>query len=384
MSIDKTVRFSPRKTARIVSVFGTRPEIIKFSPVIDALEQNPEFETINICTSQQAELATSAVEALGVRVDYDLKVMQTNQQLNVLCGRVLELLDPILQSQRPDMVLVQGDTTSALAGALAASNRSISVGHIEAGLRSHNAQSPFPEEMNRVLIDRVAKVHFAATSGNRDTLISEGASADRIFLTGNPVVDAVNQIVRNPVPSRALDNLLVATEGSKRLIVTSHRRENIDQNMAGYFESLARFVNQHQDVSMILPVHPNPNVQTKISQYLSNIERIHLVDPMSYGDFIQLLTQAWLIVSDSGGIQEEAPTLSKPLLIIRENTERPESVECGVAKLVGRDPVALYEHLAMAYQDDQWEQRLSSVKNPFGDGDSGNRIVTTISHFLFG
>lgn len=363
-------------------MFGTRPEIIKFAPVLQELENWPGLSTVNVCTSQHTDLAAPFLKEFNIRVDYDLDMMRPGQHLNQLLGRLVQAVDEVLEKEQPDFVLVQGDTSSALSGAIAAFQRQIPVGHIEAGLRSGNLKSPFPEEMNRVLIGQMASAHFAATERNRRTLLDEGVDSNEIYLTGNPVVDAVLQMISRETDSEALQQLLAATDGSKRIVLTAHRRENFAGAMAGYFEVLREFLEKHDDVTLIFPVHPNPNVRKITEERLAGLDRVHLVDPMPYPEFIRLLSHAWLIVSDSGGIQEEAPTLRKPLLVIRENTERPESVECGAAKLIGEEPEALARHLEHAYEDTGWTERLSEVVNPFGDGASRRRIASAISKLV--
>lgn len=369
----------PRK---VMSVFGTRPEIVKFGPVIQELERRPEFRAINVCTSQHTDLAVPFLERFGLRIDHDLNVMRPGQPLNALSARVLEGLENVLAAEQPDFVLVQGDTTSALAGALAAFHRRIPVGHIEAGLRSGDPNSPFPEEMNRILIDQVSTLFFAATERNRENLLRMGVAREKIVVTGNPVIDALLQVLESPGDTAKVDKILSQTEGTRRIVLTAHRRENFDGRMAGYFSVLADFLRKHRDVSLIFPVHPNPRVREFTSQYLAGVERVYLVDPLPYPDFVRLLSRAWLIVSDSGGVQEEAPTLRVPLLVIRNNTERPEAMECGAARLIGENPEALGPHLDEAYRDDAWRNRVSRVVNPFGDGQSSRRIADAVArHF---
>ncbi len=319
----------PRK---ILTLFGTRPEVIKLAPVIRALEAQPElFITINVSSSQHTDLLHPLIAAFGLRLDHDLKVMQASQTLNSLASRVLTSLDPILAEEKPDLVLVQGDTTTALTGAIAAFYRNIPVGHIEAGLRSGDSASPFPEEMNRRLISQIAAYHFAATPNNCATLLQEGVSADRVFVTGNPVVDALQEMVDRAVPSASTIELLNRTQAHKRILLTTHRRESFGERMSENLKVLKSFVAAHEEICLIFPVHPNPSVSGPAKAILGGCDRIHLVPPLEYEQFVAVMSQAWLIVSDSGGVQEEAPTLGKPLLILRENTERPEAVESGCA-----------------------------------------------------
>ncbi len=366
-----------------MAVFGTRPELIKLAPVLHELVRFPDtYATITVNTGQHAHLLQPFLRQFQVRVDRDLNVMRPGQAPSQVCARVLTALDPILDQERPDLVLVQGDTTTALAGALAAFHRRIPVGHVEAGLRSGNTVSPFPEEMNRRLITRLASVHFAATPGNRATLIVEGVDPATIFVTGNPVVDALQTILGQLIVSPALKPILRSLNGSRYIVLTTHRRESFGAIMAGYLRALRDFVARHEDIALLFPVHPNPAVRSVADSLLAGRPRIHLLEPLGYTDFISLLAQAWLIVSDSGGVQEEAPSLGKPLIVLRENTERPEAVASGVARLVGGDPAQLDTLLETTYLDPSWAHAVQRVENPFGRGNSGARIVQAISVVL--
>jgi len=371
----------PRK--KIITVFGTRPEVIKLAPVLKEMAKAAHFQSIAVNSGQHLDLLDPFVRLFGVQVQHDLKIMSPGQNPNQICSRILAALDPILAGERPDLLLVQGDTTTALAGALAAFNQRIPVGHVEAGLRSGNTLNPYPEEMNRRLVTRLATYHFAATAQNRDTLLAEGVAADHIYVTGNPVVDSLNDIVTQPA-SQNLHDLLGRTTGLKRLVLTTHRRESFGRVLEGNLSVLRDFVQEHQDVVLIFPVHPNPSVRATAANILAGRERVLLLPPLDYVDFIGLLAQAWLIVSDSGGIQEEAPTLRKPVLVLRENTERPEALVAGVSRLVGSDPSRLRALLESAYADDSWARNLQKIPNPFGQGDSGRRIIQAIDHVFWG
>jgi UDP-N-acetylglucosamine 2-epimerase (non-hydrolysing) len=308
--------------------------------------------------------------------------MKPEQNPSQVCSKVLESLDTILEEERPDLILVQGDTTTAMAGALAGFHRRIPVGHVEAGLRSGDSHNPYPEEMNRRLITRLASFHFAATADNRRTLLSEGVGPERVFVTGNPVVDSLTDILTCSSPSEAISPHLRATEGMRRIVLTTHRRESFGEVMAENLRVLRRFVERHTDVALLFPVHPNPAVVKLTDLILSGHSRIRLVPPLNYPDFIMLLSNAWVIVSDSGGVQEVAPTLRKPLLILRENTERPEVVESGIARLVGGSPYVLETMLEDVSQNGDWTRQIKSIENPFGQGDSGKRIAKLISQLL--
>jgi UDP-N-acetylglucosamine 2-epimerase (non-hydrolysing) len=321
-------------------------------------------------------------------------------------------LDAVLLAERPDLILVQGDTTTALAGALAGFHRDVPVGHVEAGLRSGNARSPFPEETNRRLVSRLASLHFAATSRNVETQRDEGVPDECIVLTGNPVVDSLLDVLKraatNGGPTNgasangaftngasangaftngaftngAIANGRAGFDGTKLIVLTTHRRESFGEAMSGNLRVLREFVESHDDVSLAFPVHPNPSVRGPSYEILGGSPRIHLLEPMEYFEFVHLLSRAWLIVSDSGGVQEEAPSLGKPLLVLRENTERPEAVEAGVARLVGGRPETLREMLHELYPDHAWLGQVARSRNPFGDGTAAVQIVDAIERFL--
>jgi UDP-N-acetylglucosamine 2-epimerase (non-hydrolysing) len=377
--LDSTLRKDGDPHEKILTLFGTRPEIIKLAPVIRELERRRDhFTTVNVTSAQHTDLLYPFIGLFRIRVDYDLGVMREGQTPSHVCSRVLELLDPILVDEHPDLILIQGDTTTALAGALAGFHRRIPVGHVEAGLRSGNDYSPYPEEMNRKLISRLAKYHFAATARNRDTLLAEKVPAENVFLTGNPVVDTLQSVVRRKTIPDDIQQLLENTAGYKRIVLTTHRRESLGNLMTQNLAVLSTFVNLHEDIVAIFPVHPNPNVMRAAEEILKGQPRIHLLPPLGYESFIMLLENSWLIVSDSGGVQEEAPSLHKPLLIIRENTERPEAVEAGVARLVGGCPEKLANMLEEIYRKGTWIEEVRKIENPFGRGDAGERIVNLI------
>jgi UDP-N-acetylglucosamine 2-epimerase (non-hydrolysing) len=366
---------------RILTIFGTRPEVIKLAPVIAELERRPDrFETRNIASSQHVELLHPFAQYFGIRIDDDLAVMQPGQNPSEVAARVLLAFDPLLEQERPDLVLVQGDTTTAMAGALAAYHRGIDVGHVEAGMRTGDPRNPFPEEINRTIITRLARYHFAATSHNVATLRNEGVPEASIALTGNPVVDAL-QATRE-APSDAFEEWIAPLATGRLIVLTTHRRESFGEVMTGNLEVLRRFVEAHEDVSLAFPVHPNPNVSEPTRAVLGDVARIHLLAPLGYDEFVELLARAWLVVSDSGGIQEEAPSLGKALLVLRENTERPEAIEAGVARLVGGRPERLAEMLDALYADDSWIQQVREIDNPFGRGDAAIRIADAIEGFL--
>jgi UDP-N-acetylglucosamine 2-epimerase (non-hydrolysing) len=367
----------------VLTLFGTRPETIKLAPVIRGLETTTVVRTRNVSSGQHIELSAPFVQLFGVRIDRQLNVMKPGQSLNHLASSLVTAIDDVLAEERPDLVLVQGDTTTAMAGALAAFHRRIPVGHVEAGLRSGDLWSPWPEEVNRRMISSLARHHFAATERNRATLLREGIRPDWIHVTGNPVVDAVQEILSTTRPSDDIQRLVHDTEGARRIVLTTHRRESFGERIRANLRVLRRFADEHADVTIFFPVHPNPEVRAAVDDALDGVhERIRLLRPCGYADFIHLLSRAWLIVSDSGGIQEEAPTLKKPVLVLRDNTERPEVVEAGIARLTGGCPHRLQELLEETYVSGVWTAALESVGNPFGTGDAGRRIAALVGAVL--
>ena len=365
---------------KVLTIFGTRPELIKLAPVMLQLERlHCSIRTINVASGQHADLLTPLIDLFGIRVDENLRTMRFDQTPDSLRRRILLGLGPLVDKECPDLILVQGDTETALAGAMIGYGRGIPVGHVEAGLRSGCLSSPYPEEMNRRLITRLATYHFAATNRNRDLLLSEGIASERIFLTGNPLVDSLLFVLRQPTSGDRVNSLLRKTSRLKRIALTTHRRESFGNALGENLRVLCRFVREHDDVALIFPVHPNPNVKAAAKEICAGRPRVILTEPLDYRNFVDLLSNTWLIVSDSGGIQEEAPSLGKPLLILRENTERPESIDAGVARLVGSRPGTLCAMLEEAYRKGSWAEHVGKVHNPFGDGRSGPRIAACVA-----
>ncbi len=371
-------------SAKVLSVFGTRPEAIKLAPVIRAIAAHPRLSAINVISGQHTTLLDPIVRLFELEVHHNLAIMQPEQTPTQVCARVLGLLEPVLQEERPDLLLVQGDTSTVLAASLAGFHCGVPVGHVEAGLRTSDPRSPFPEEMNRRLVTRLARYHFAATPRNRETLLREGVPEAQIIVTGNPVVDALQMIRARGAQSVQAEQLLESTAGWKRLTVTTHRRESFGARMEGNLRVLREFIESHDDTCMVFPVHPNPKVTTAVDRVLRGHPRIRLLAPLDYQDFVALLSASWLVVSDSGGVQEEAPSLGVPLLVARENTERPEAIESGVARLVGEGPEKLARMLQEAYQEGEWRSRILQTENPFGRGDSAQRILAAIEGALLG
>lgn len=367
-------------SAKILVLFGTRPEAIKLAPVIKELKNIEKFQTIVVSSSQHTDLLTPFLELFKLETDYDLKVMTSNQSPNQVLSKTIASLDEILEKEKPDLILVQGDTTTTLAGALAGFNRDIAVGHIEAGLRTGNLRSPFPEEMNRRLISQAATFHFAATGENRQNLLKEHVAESRIYLTGNTIVDALNFIRGEFTPSDKIRDVVNQTNRLKSILLTTHRRESFRKDMRENLIVLRDFIQKHLNTCLIFPVHPNPNVRKITNEILQDVDRVHLLEPVDYTDFIHLMENSWLIVSDSGGVQEEAPSLGKPVFILRENTERPEAVQCGIAKLVGGNPRKFARMLEDNYLAETWIRSVKQVQNPFGDGKSAKKIAGILTN----
>lgn len=371
---------TPEQT--VLSIFGTRPEAIKLAPVLHELSQRPRCRVVNVVTSQHTDLLTPFLRLFDIAVDHDLRAMAPGQHLNLLLSKVIAAVDGVLATTSADLVLVQGDTTSALAGAIAAFQRGVPVAHVEAGLRSDDPMSPFPEEMNRRLISKLAQFHFAPTARNAAALCAEGADPASVVVTGNPVVDAVRWILRAKRPSATIAREIEAVAGHRLIVLTTHRRENFGATMRGHLETLRRFLETRPDVALIFPVHSNPAVREVSAEVFAGCDRARLIAPLDYADFLHLMAAAWLIVSDSGGVQEEVPSLGRPLLVLRENTERPEAIECGVAKLVGRSPERLWALLNEAAAENSWTTTVDRVANPFGRGDSAVRIADAVEGIL--
>ncbi len=366
--------------AGVAVIFGTRPELIKLAPVIKALKAYQRRPIFTINTGQQADLVPPHLSSFGIVEDQNLSVMKPNQSINTLLARTIAALDIPLAQKKLAAVVVQGDTTSALAGALAAAMKGIPVVHVEAGLRSGRLDSPFPEEANRRLITSLATLHCAATSGNVTTLRTENIPTTCIELTGNPVVDSLLNSSRN-APSAIVTELLAAAGDRRIALVTLHRRENFGPRLEGYLQAIKREVEKNNNLFAILPVHPNPICGTITERILADIDRVCLTKPLSHQDFIELLRHAFIVLSDSGGVQEEIATLGRPLLILREVTERPEVIDAGFARLASR-PRELSLLLDAALAPDSWCTRLSSSANPFGDGRSGPRIASAIMRLI--
>ncbi|WP_035212298.1 non-hydrolyzing UDP-N-acetylglucosamine 2-epimerase [Alkalicoccus chagannorensis] len=360
-----------------MTIFGTRPEAIKMCPLVLELEKYDEFESIVAVTGQHREMLDQVLDIFGVTPDEDLNIMQARQTLTDVTTRALEGLDEAMKRLQPDMVLVHGDTTTTFVASLAAFYNQIAVGHVEAGLRTWNKYSPFPEEMNRQLTGVISDLHFAPTNQAEASLLAEGKKEESIFVTGNTAIDALNTTVRDDYTSEVLDKL-----GSDRLIlVTAHRRENLGQPMRNMFKAIKRIVTEHDDVQVIYPVHLNPVVRELADEILGDDSRIQLIDPLGVQDFHNFASRAHIILTDSGGVQEEAPSLGVPVLVLRDTTERPEGIEAGTLKLAGTEEENIYNDAKLLLNDDRAYEAMSKASNPYGDGRASARIIEAIRSF---
>ena len=369
---------------KILFVFGTRPEAIKLCPVVRYFrdECGGAFDVRVCVTAQHRAMLDQVLEVFGVKPDYDLNAMRPNQTLTSATSLILSELEPVLKADRPDLVLVQGDTASTLCGALAAFYARIPVGHIEAGLRTGDLSQPFPEEMNRVVVGRLSALHFAATPWAARNLCAEGVDESRITVTGNTGIDAVlfirDCLEQKTIRGREWPEL---DPSRKLIVVTAHRRESFGQGFEQICAAI-REIADRDDVQIVYPVHPNPNVTGPVQRLLSSHPHIRLIEPLDYISFVDLMRRAYLLLTDSGGIQEEAPSLGKPVLVLREKTERPEAVEAGTATLVGADTAAIVEAATLLIEDTPEYQRRQKIHNPYGDGRASGRIAEFIRHRL--
>ncbi len=362
---------------KVLLVFGTRPEAIKMCPIIKELEKQDDVEYKVCLTGQHKEMITPIMQIFDVSEDYNLGIMKSNQTLTSITSDILIKMDKILENEKPDLVLVHGDTTSAFAAAMASFYRKICVGHVEAGLRTYDMDSPYPEEFNRQAIDLMANYYFAPTEWAKQNLLKEGKESSHIFLTGNTAIDALNFTVKESF----LDENLAWALGSKLLLVTVHRRENIGQPMYRIFSAIKKLVEDNADVKVIYPIHKNPAVREIAKEVFDGEERIRLIEPLDVVEFHNYMKKAYLIMTDSGGIQEEAPALGKPVCVLRDTTERPEGIEAGTAKLLGTDKNIIYQEVSRLLTDSKEYEKMSSISNPYGDGLAAKRIVALIMSF---
>ncbi|MTG98722.1 MULTISPECIES: non-hydrolyzing UDP-N-acetylglucosamine 2-epimerase [Myroides] len=364
-------------------IFGTRPEAIKMAPLVKEFKKrSDEFDTRVCVTAQHREMLDQVLSFFGIEPEYDLNLMKPNQNLYSLTGEIITGLKPILEDFEPDYVYVHGDTTTTMAGSIAAFYSGAKVCHVEAGLRTHNKRAPFPEEINRQITGRVADYHFAPTNASKENLIKENISQEDILVTGNTVIDALLDSVDRveDVEIQEIEYLKQIVNFNKKLIlVTGHRRENHGDGFIRICEALKEIAIAHDNVQIIYPVHLNPNVKEPVYKILSDIENIQLINPLAYPSFVWLMNQSYLIITDSGGVQEEAPSLGKPVLVMRETTERPEAVEAGTVVLVGTDKELIVNQATKLLLDKQYYTAMSELHNPYGDGQACKRIVDFIA-----
>ncbi|MGU9999246.1 non-hydrolyzing UDP-N-acetylglucosamine 2-epimerase [Latilactobacillus curvatus] len=363
---------------KVMTVFGTRPEAIKMAPLVLALkERSDEFEAVTVVTAQHRQMLDQVLEIFKIKPDYDLDVMKQRQTLSEITSNVLMNLDKVIATEKPDIVLVHGDTTTTFAASISAFYNQTAIGHVEAGLRTWDKYSPFPEEMNRQLTDVLSDLYFAPTSQSEANLLQENHPQKAIYITGNTAIDALKQTVQSDYNHSILD---VVDADKRMILVTMHRRENQGEPMKRVFKVMRQVVETHDDVEIVYPVHLNPVVQEAAQDILGNHPRIHLIDPLDVVDFHNLAARSFFIMSDSGGVQEEAPSLGKPVLVLRDTTERPEGVEAGTLKLVGTQPEQVHDAMVELLDDQAVYEAMAHAKNPYGDGQASQRILDAIAY----
>lgn len=366
------------KKLRVMSVFGTRPEAVKMAPLVKELEKNPEIESIVCVTAQHREMLDQVLELFDIKPDYDLDIMKERQTLTGITTRVLEGMEKVLEEAAPDIVLVHGDTSTSFVAALAAFYKQIKVGHVEAGLRTFNKYEPFPEEMNRKLTGSLADLHFSPTPLAKENLLAERVDEAHIFVTGNTVIDAIKHTVEEDYRF-TVEELNDIDYSNRRVItMTAHRRENLGQPLQNICEAVKELVLEYPDVEVVYAVHKNPAVREVAFGILGDLERVHLVEPLDLKDMHNLMKRSYLVLTDSGGLQEEVPSLGKPVLVLRNVTERPEGIEAGTLKLAGIEKDSIYELSKELLTNDAIYNQMAQAKNPFGDGEASLRIVEAL------
>ena len=368
-----------KKKIKVMTVFGTRPEAIKMAPVVLELAKYPELITpVVTVTAQHRDMLDQVLNLFRIKPDHDLDIMAAGQTLFDITCKAMMGLDKVLQEEKPDIVLVHGDTTTTFAGALASFYHQTTVGHVEAGLRTRNKYSPFPEEMNRKLTGSLTDLHFAPTDTAAANLSGENVPADDIFVTGNTVIDALHKTVSEDY---VFENELLRSidyKNKRIILVTTHRRENLGEPMRHVYKALKQLVDEFSDVEIVFPVHKNPKVREVVDQELGGHDKVHLIDPLDYEPFANLMHRSYLILTDSGGVQEEAPALGKPVLVLRDTTERPEAVDAGTVKLIGTDRKRIYDEARLLLTEPEEYNRMAGACNPYGDGQAARRIIEAI------
>ena len=368
---------------KVMSVFGTRPEAIKMCPLVKELEKNPEIESIVCLTGQHKEMLQQVIDIFETKVKYNLDIMRPKQTLTTITTSVLERLESVLQKEKPDLVLVHGDTSTSFVAALAAFYQQIPVGHVEAGLRTFDKYSPFPEEMNRNLTGRIAELHFAPTENNRKNLAAENI-VQNVYVTGNTVIDAFHTTVKDVYKYKDEELKKLDLNGKRCILMTAHRRENLGEPLEHICHAVKRVVETFPDVEVVYPVHMNPVVRDTATKILGDVKRVHLIHPLDVEDMHNLMDRSYLVMTDSGGLQEEAPACGVPVLVLRTETERPEAVEAGTVKVVGIDENVIYENAYTLLTDEEEYAKMARAVNPYGDGQACERIVKHIIEWMRG
>ncbi|WP_366923704.1 UDP-N-acetylglucosamine 2-epimerase (non-hydrolyzing) [Metallumcola ferriviriculae] len=367
---------------KILTIFGTRPEAIKMAPLVTALKRQPEYETVVAVSAQHREMLDQVLGLFHISPDYDLDIMRHGQSLTQVTSRVLNGLEEVIVKEQPDMILVHGDTTTTFVAALAGYYQQTAVGHVEAGLRTGNKYSPYPEEMNRRLAGALTDLHFAPTDEARDNLLAEGTAPDKIFVTGNTVIDALLTTVdkRFQFADPVLEELTAS--GKKFLLLTAHRRENWGKPMARIFRAVKRLADNHPEMAVVFPVHKNPRVRQLAHEILGGHAGVVLIEPLDYQPFANLMDRSQLVLTDSGGMQEEAPSLGKPVLVLRDTTERPEAVVAGTVRLVGTDEEKIFRQAEKVLTDPDEYAQMAQATNPYGDGQACKRIIQCLDYYF--
>ncbi|WP_257943855.1 non-hydrolyzing UDP-N-acetylglucosamine 2-epimerase [Brevibacterium aurantiacum] len=374
--------YSETSARSVMVIYGTRPEAIKVAPVVKALESDPKLRPIVVVTAQHREMLDQVNEVFDIVPDVDLNLMAHGQTLNAIAGSVISKIDVVLEEHRPDAVLVQGDTTTVMGAAIAAFNREIPVVHLEAGLRSGDINSPFPEEANRKIVSQIARVHLAPTMVSRSNLLADGVPEENIHVIGNTVIDALHWAVERP-SSNSIDELDDVKSIDRRvLLVTTHRRENLGANMVNIGKAMRDLAVTYPDLLVVWPAHKNPTVRAAIAPQIEDLDNVISIEPVEYGEFSHLIAKSDIVLTDSGGIQEEAPSLGKPVLVLRENTERPEAVDAGTVKLIGTETERIVAEVTLLLDDRKTYREMASAVNPYGDGHSAGRCVAILRDLL--
>ena len=356
---------------KVMSIFGTRPEAIKMAPLIKELESRKEIKSVVCVTAQHRQMLDQVLEVFQIVPDYDLNIMKSGQTLSEITTKVLLKLEQIIKEEKPNIILVHGDTTTTFSGALAGFYSQTDIGHVEAGLRTWNKYSPFPEEMNRQMVDRISDMCFAPTKVSKENLVKENIEESKIFITGNTAIDAMKTTIKQNYSHPIFDWL----NGSKMILLTAHRRENLGNPMRNIFNAIKKIVDEFDDVKVVYPIHLNPQIREIANQILANNDKIKIIEPLEVIDFHNFINKSYIILTDSGGIQEEAPSLGKPVLVLRNTTERPEGIEAGTLKLVGLNEENIYLEVKKLIEDKEEYNKMSKASNPYGDGFASKRIA---------